>query len=335
MKKVICLGSATKDIFIMIDRIKILDNPKDLTAKKLMAFEYGAKIYADALMEELGGSAVNVATGLNQAGCCSFVFSRTDRSASGQWIQKQIGHRKIKKNYLQENGGQKSEVTIILVDSRTIDHVIFRTGDSINNFNIEKAIRSFQEKCDWIFIGSQKESWEKNLTQMVAFAKSKKALIALNPSSFQLEKAAKKLVEYLKHIEILFLNRDEAIELIKRMNKRVKDDPQELLKKILAFGPSVVVITDGEKGAYAANHEGQFFLDIAAKHKVDAVGAGDAFTSGFMASYMDNQKVKNALAWGIANSAGVVSAIGGTKGLLTQKQLNYQGNELLPKVKSL
>ena len=76
MKKIVCVGSATKDIFLEINENKIIDNSQDITAKKLVAFELGAKVYASHCFERLGGSAVNVAAGLTKAGMRAFVFSK-------------------------------------------------------------------------------------------------------------------------------------------------------------------------------------------------------------------------------------------------------------------
>lgn len=332
MKKIICLGSATRDIFITLRETRVVDNKNDITAKKLMAFEFGAKEYAEDFFEEVGGSAVNVGAGLVKLELRPFIFSRVSKGETGKWILKKIGRLKVKKNYMQETGSAPSETAVVISDKKNRDHVILRTGDSVENFNLEKAVDKFQEKAHWIFVASQKENWQNKMKLMLEFAKIKKARIAFNPSGYQIENNAKELAQILKDVEILFINRDEAIELIKKINGVVKDEIKSLLNDIKELGAKVVIITDGEKGAYATNGKENFYLKAEVIEKSDTVGAGDAFASGFLGSYIEDGDIKKALAWGIANSAGVVSKVGATNGLLTRKELKRQGEILIKKV---
>ncbi len=334
MKKIICLGSATKDIFVPLESIKIADNPGSLTEKKFFAFEYGAKIYADGIFQFAGGSAVNVAAGLSKCGFRTFVFSRTDKGETGKWILKNVARMKIKKNYMQQNGGSGSETSIIILDKKTIEHIIIRTGDSVESFNLEKAVDKFREKIDWIFVGSQKKNWEKNMATIVNFAKGKKAKLALNPSGYQIGNNAKKLAGFFKNFEVVFINRDEAIEIVKNSFGKTSDDIKLLFEKIKSFGCKNIVITDAENGAYAwSQATGIFHLEISADKKIDSTGAGDAFASGFLASFAEKEDLRSALCCGIANSGSVVAKIGATDGLLKMGQLKNIGKRIDEKVK--
>lgn len=335
MKKIICVGSATKDIFVVLNKTKIIDNPSDITAKKLMAFEFGAKEYAEELREEIGGSAVNIATGLAWAGIRSFVFARTSRDKTGKWILKNISKKGAKKNYMQQNGKAPNEVSVIISDKEHQDHIILRSGDSVENFDLKKAFKKFREKVDWVFVGSQKKGWQEKMINVIEFSGDKNAKIILNPSSFQINHDAKEFKDVLDSIEILFLNRDEAIELIKNIEEDVRDDMGFLLNKLKSFGPKIVVITDGENGAGVGDSERNYHLGICVDRKCDTVGAGDAFVSGFLASYAENQDMKKSLCWGMANSGSVVAGIGGTQGLLKKKGMIKKEEELIKKIEEI
>ena len=71
---------------------------------------------------------------------------------------------------------------------------------------------------------------------------------------------------------------------------------RHLLKELKKMGPKIVAITDGSKGAYAYDGKEVFFqraLKIAA---VDTTGAGDAFSSGFVAGMIKYKEIlKNLL----------------------------------------
>lgn len=326
MKKVICIGSATKDMFLEIEEGRIIDNPDDLTAQKLISFEFGAKIYADNFHQELGGSAVNVATGLHACNFRAFVFSRSSKSEVGKWIQKQIGKRKLKKNYFQQTGGVESEITVVISEKKHKDHVIFRTGDSVQQFDVKKALNKFREKVDWIYVGSQKKEWRRRMDEIIQFSKQKGAQIAINPSGYQIKEDAKKLLSIFGECQIVFMNRDEAIEVLMNAEGKTKDDIKYIFSRLQKYITNVLVITDGKNGAYVSDNEKILHIATQAVSVVDTVGAGDAFSSAFLASYANEKDVKKALTWGIANSGSVLSKQGATNGLLKARQL--RGGEL-------
>jgi len=335
MKKVICVGSATKDIFIVLEKTKIINNKKSLTEKRVMSFEFGAKIYADNLIEEVGGSAVNVATGLNLGGIKSFVFARVNKGEVGKWIEKKIGRLKIKKNYMQSRGSEPSGISAIISDKDNLDHVIMRTGDSVELFDLKKALNKFKEKVDWIYIGSQKKNSLEKIKDLLVFAEKKKALLAFVPSSYQIKNDFKVLKKYFIKFEIIFLNRDEAIEILQELGITFKDQPLDLLREIKKIGFRNVVITDGSNGAYVCDNVNSFFLGISKTKKIETVGAGDAFVSGFLNTYIEESNIRKGLAWGIANSGSVLTKIGSTKGLLSKKELKKQEVALMKNIKIL
>lgn len=334
MKKVICIGSATKDIFVILDETKIIKNEKNLIEKQIMSFEFGAKIYAKNLIEEVGGSAVNVATGLNLNGIKSFVFARTAKNEIGKWIEKKIGKLKIKKNYMQARGSEPCGASVVISDRKHLDHTIIRTGDSVELFDLNKALKKFKEKVDWIYIGSQKKNSVEKIQNIVEFAKKKKAKLVFAPSSYQIENDLENLLQYFGEFELIFINRDEAIEILQNLKIKFEDNPLNLLQEIKKLGFKTVIITDGAEGAYVYDGKG-FSLGITETEKIETVGAGDAFASGFLSSYINDFDPQKALVWGMINSGAVLTQVGSTKGLLKTKELKKQEKDLLKKIKKL
>ena len=139
----------------------------------------------------------------------------------------------------------------------------------------------------------------------------------------------------LNKVNVLFLNRDEALELVKNIEGEVEDNPESLLTKILSYDVEVVAITDGANGAYVGNKINKLFLPAAKTTVRETVGAGDAFCSGFLANYIETEDIRQALTWGISNSAGVISKIGGAEGLLTKREMRHRGSLLEDQIKIL
>ena len=96
------------------------------------------------------------------------------------------------------------------------------------------------------------------------------------------------------------------------------DDGRFLLEALLAKGASSVGLTDGVRGAWATDGSDFLFAPIHTLGPVvDSTGAGDAFTSGFLAGRVRGLPLRDSLVMGILNSGGVVTRYGAVAGLQT------------------
>lgn len=120
--------------------------------------------------------------------------------------------------------------------------------------------------------------------------------------------------------DIFFCNTDEARRILEKPEEQ---DIKNLLREMRDFGPSLVVITDGPKGAYAYDgHEGYFMKPFPdPKPPYERTGAGDAFASTFTSAVALGKSLFDALLWAPVNSMSVVQQVGAQKGLLTQEEI--------------
>ena len=89
----------------------------------------------------------------------------------------------------------------------------------------------------------------------------------------------------------------------------------------------VVVITDGNKGAYAYEGKSFYYCPTFPSEVISTLGAGDAFASTFCAAlYRNGTDIGKALMYGSVNSASVVSKFGATEGLLTFEEIEAKLN---------
>ena len=87
------------------------------------------------------------------------------------------------------------------------------------------------------------------------------------------------------------------------------------------YGVKKVVITDGRNGAQASDGKRLYFCPVISHKRIDTLGAGDSFASGFTSAVMRGKNLKTALIYGTLNASSVVSHFGAQKGLLTHKEL--------------
>lgn len=134
-----------------------------------------------------------------------------------------------------------------------------------------------------------------------------------------------KLAELYEATELIACNKEEAERILEvgLPAQAGETDIKELLEKMHALGPKIVLITDGVNGAYAS--DGTEILKIGmypdAKPPLDRTGAGDASTSTVVVAIILGKPLREALAWGPVNSMSVVQEIGAQKGLLTRDAL--------------
>ena len=83
------------------------------------------------------------------------------------------------------------------------------------------------------------------------------------------------------------------------------------------------MITDGPKGAYASDGQSRFkmppYPDPAPPF--ERTGAGDAFSSAFVAALIKGSNIEGALQWAPINSMSVVQKVGAQAGLLSEDEI--------------
>ena len=149
--------------------------------------------------------------------------------------------------------------------------------------------------------------------------------LAFQPGTFQIETGEERLARLYRRCEVLLVNREEAVKI----SGGNREDINDLFARLHQIGPRIVVITDGPKGAFASCPEGRYKMPAYPDPKppFERTGAGDAFSSAFVAALAKGSNVQGALQWAPINSMNVVQYIGAQKGLLNENQIS----ELLEK----
>ena len=287
MFDLISIGSITKDIFIVSERGKIFKTPKDKLAPVWLGFELGEKIAVAEVVENIGGVATGLSIGTKRLGLKSAPLGPT-----------------------------KAAVSVIVVDQKTGERVIFYEKSSgAIDLGVLKRVKS-----KWLSVSSLTGNWSRQAQDILAYIKKNNAKLIIAPSTSMLRDGYKNLKKLLKKAEIIFINRNEAVEIA--FNKGIRtSNARNLIKVLHKLGPKVVCLTDGTKGAYCSDGKKTYYLPIKKVRTVDVTGAGDAFASGFLGFFLKGAPVRKSLKAGIINSASVVQYIGTTKGLLIKKEL--------------
>lgn len=172
----------------------------------------------------------------------------------------------------------------------------------------------------WMYLSSVGEHSEAFHTELAEWLrKHPETKLAFQPGTFQIKMGKEKLAELYSAAELVSVNKEEA----ERILGEGETDIKELLEKMRALGPNIVLITDGPSGAYA--FDGTDMLKVPMypdpSPPANRTGAGDAMTSTFVVALGLGKTLAEALLWGPINSMSVVQHVGAQKGLLTRAAL--------------
>lgn len=305
MYDVVTIGGAVRDFTFYLEPLKEKNY-------KFICFLTGTKINVKETYFTHGGGACNVAVGLSNFGLKVAVITRVGQDYSGQAIIDGLKKKNVETRFIQIDRKLHTGVSVIIQPKEGERTILSYRGA---NDNLELTDNDLKIKTNWIYISSLSGNWKNILNKI--YSRFKKVKIAWNPGISQLQTGKSKLIKFLKKTEVLILNRNEASILTGKSEKNIPF----LLKSIFELGPKIVIITCGKEGAFLINKERIIYQSAHPIKKVDTTGAGDSFSSGFLAGLILFNDIKKAFKLGILNSAYNLTKIGAQEGLLTKKDL--------------
>jgi len=319
MTKIICIGSACKDVFFPTAEGRIVETPDELLSQRKIEFELGAKYRIEERYEALGGCATNVAVGLARLGVEVSCYAHIGNDQIADWIIAELGKNGVGVELVTKEAELTSDMSAIIVDKASGERVIFSNQKANARLEIiPKKINS----AEWIFIGDLHGDWQGKLDLIFKVAEENKIKLAYNPRQSNIHEDVQKIKEKITRTNVLFLNKDEALEILSQINNFSAvelEDENFLLQELKKLGAEIVIITDGVRGAWVSDNSETFFVPGRKVNAVDSTGAGDAFASGFFGAQLKEKTLKECLDWGIANSSNSVQFYGATRGLLDEK----------------
>ncbi len=172
----------------------------------------------------------------------------------------------------------------------------------------------------WFYVSSLGESSYELHNDIASYIeKHPETNLAFQPGTFQLHWGVEKLKNIYTHTKVFFCNKEEAQLILKTGEHDVK----KLAGMLSVYGPKIIVITDGPKGAYMYDGNDTWYMppypDIQPPY--ERTGAGDAFASTFISALALGKTPREALLWAPINSMSVVQKIGAQEGLLSRDVL--------------
>lgn len=291
---IICIGKAGQDIFLEGDVFKPL---KD----KGVFYEHiklGEKFYIDNATFSTGGNAPNAAVTFARQGAEVSFISAVGDDPAGQAIIRVLDDEHIDTSNVVVDPKLKSSFSTIMLAPTGERTILDYPGTAVLK---DKHIQYSKLNSDWLYVSSVGSM--SLITKIMKHAYENGVNIAFNPASYELNNL-QECANLLQYVTLFAVNKEEAQKFVdgETIQQLATKLSQSVKYTLVSDGPRGSVATDGIKLVTAGMYE-----DVPV---IDRTGAGDAFTSGFVASIAHGNSLEEAITLASANSTSVVSAIG-------------------------
>ncbi|NHI91179.1 MAG: carbohydrate kinase family protein [Candidatus Lokiarchaeota archaeon] len=291
---VISIGAVLLDINAKVERFPSIDD----------------EVFVPELIMSGGGSAANIAIACSRLGLKSAFIGKIGKDANGEFLKKEFLKENVNINGLVQDTNYNTGMCFIPVSKG--ERMIFAHSGAANHLNPEDIKKNQILSTKIVLLASLKNL--KPLIQAAEYAKDEDILVALNPGTLIADQdygTTKELVQ----LTDIFISSEK--ELNKIMNEKYTNIS---LKKILKMGPSVVAMTRGSKGALISEKNQRKEIPAYKVKVVDTTGAGDSFTAGFLAGYLEGKDLEICGKMGNANAAILIQNIG-ARNQLAKKEI--------------
>lgn len=313
---VITLGSAARDISFVTKRGKLIPDPSG-AEEKLLAFTLGAKVSIEHAQFHTGGGACNAAVSFARLGLKVAPYLNVGKDELGEQIMLELIQEGADTKFVQMDDELQTGLAVILIPEGAGDRTVLFYSGANRNLNVRNWDEL--ENTSWFYMGPISREAPELHERVINFAHSKSIKIANNPGLGQIERGFEYMAPLLQKLDVLMVNRTEAILLLKSKDPSldVSDSKLERLAvELKKMGPNIVVVTCGSSGSCATDGENVYLQEPVETKVVDTTGAGDSFGSTFVASLVLGHDIGTAMLMASINAASVISQIGAQEGLL-------------------
>lgn len=345
-KRILVIGGATLDNIITYEEMETMVHKRREGETAYLLLEEGAKIEVVEQCSFSGGGATNTAVSFQRLGFDVALFCKIGHDSAGQFVLDELAQFGVD-TALVARSDKVGTASSFVVPSLQGDRTVFAyRGANATIVPDELPLKAIAD-YDLVYITSLSKQSAQCLPAIVSTAKQHRVHVAVNPGISQLRLGGSFLKDALDGIETLLLNYEEAQQFMQSLMELDKADQysggamldvaeqvtptfnlKHFFREVMALGPKIVVVTNGQEGVYVATQDRLYFhggLDVAV---VNTLGAGDSFSSSFVGALQLGVDVCTAMRWGIINSASVIQYPDAKTGLLTQDAILQQAAKL-------
>ena len=271
MNQILCIGDIMVDVVVHADQLS-------------KNFKFGSDTKSEISMRG-GGQAANVASWLTQVFIKPFMVARVGNDAMGDFLINDLDQCGIS-HTAKRISDAKTGMVVVLVD-KSGERTMFPDSGANSGLGVSDLPELTGFKLAFISAYALINPASRNgVLEIIKVLRTKNIKVFIDPASVgALQSIAKpEINSWLAQANFLIMNFDEAKFLTDK--NEIEPAIETLLEKYKEVEFAVIKV--GAEGAYAKRRgENLIFEKSIKQNAVDTTGAGDSFTAGFMAKYLD------------------------------------------------
>lgn len=269
--------------------------------------EKGSEVIAKNHLLDIGGSGGIFSAVLSELGIKTYIISKISNDTFGDYLIQRLKSHGVGVEKILIEKSKSTGITISL--AYTEDKMQVSSVEMVKKFNIRDIVFEELGNIDHVHFSSyyMMDGLQNDYIKIISNIKKKYGNItfSMDTNDDPSGKWNNKIYETLPHIDILLINKKEALMIAKIDNI---DDALEKLGKIV----KTVVIKLGVEG-YIAKYKGNLYSGDSLKADFkDSTGAGDNFDAGFIYGFLNNMGPEKSLNVGNICGAKSVEYLGGS-----------------------
>jgi fructokinase len=247
--------------------------------------------------EYIGGASYNVAAHVHKLGAETYIYSRLGDDRLGHNALAKVQGHGVCTDFVQTDREHPTGTAMVTLDERAVPTFTI-TPDTAYDFidaSEEDIAAVNQKKFDLFYFGTvaQKGAVSRNsLYKILDRCEFKDVFFDINlRKPFYNEEIIKKSLGYATILKI----NDDELALVGKMFFATEDETS-VVSSLYETYPKLhtVLITKGPDGARVYTREDSYYMNYCVSKAVDTVGSGDAFSSGFIVSYLKGDGIREA-----------------------------------------
>lgn len=236
-----------------------------------------------------GGAPANVAVGLSRLGVRSAFVGKVGDDAFGRHLATVLAGEGVATRGMRFDREARTTMAFIASpDPHTNEYLFYRNPGADTRLHPDELDEALLSQCNALHFGSLslvEEPIRSAAMRAVEIVRQSGGLISLDvnyrPTLWDSRQAAYDAVmAVIPQVDLVKANEDELVLLTGY------DDFPAGAEALLAFGPTLCVITSGAAGSYFATGAGAELVPAFDVETVDSTGCGDAFVAGLLSGLM-------------------------------------------------
>jgi len=233
-----------------------------------------------------GGSPFNVAIGLGRLGIGARYLGPLSDDGFGDLLAARLDEAEVERELTGRTPLPTSLAMVHLDDAGHAAYRFYLDGTSATSLQHDDVAALDTSTALHISLGALTFATATTGPVLATLARDapRRPFVSLDPNvrpavMGDLDEAARTMADVVSRVDLVKVSDDDLAAL------HPGEDPLAIAGRWARSGPALVVVTRGEKGAFAVRREGGTLTIASPKVAVvDTVGAGDAFSSGLLAA---------------------------------------------------